>query len=255
MLQLETFNIYILLCVIAPIIGAFLLTFIFIFEKQIDSLEEEKRHLELEQDLQRANILQLNQQIQPHFFFNALNSLLSLARINRKEDLVAGIEALATFFKFKYNNHEVLIALKNEMQFVESYLNIQQLRFGHRLTIHKYIDQEALSVKIPPFIFQTIIENAFKHGFEKHAGPAELSIYIKKLDSVLQIEIKNTQSSDSARKQIEDELQQGYGLENVQKRLELIYGLENIIFSTISEEQLYTVTIHVPAYALDVNPS
>ncbi len=62
MLQLETFNIYILLCVIAPIIGAFLLTFIFIFEKQIDSLEEEKRNLELEQDLQRANILQLNQQ-------------------------------------------------------------------------------------------------------------------------------------------------------------------------------------------------
>lgn len=179
MLQLETFNIYILLCVIAPIIGAFLLTFIFIFEKQIDSLEEEKRHLELEQDLQRANILQLNQQIQPHFFFNALNSLLSLARINRKEDLVAGIEALATFFKFKYNDHDVLIALKNEVQFVESYLNIQQLRFGHRLTINKFIDNDALSVKIPPFIFQTIIENAFKHGFEKHVGPAELSIYIK----------------------------------------------------------------------------
>jgi len=68
MLQPETFNIYILLCVIAPIIGAFLLTFIFIFEKQIDSLEEEKRNLELEQDLQRANILQLNQQIQNSAF-------------------------------------------------------------------------------------------------------------------------------------------------------------------------------------------
>ena len=247
MLQLETFNIYILLCVIAPIIGAFLLTFIFIFEKQIDSLEEEKRHLELEQDLQRANILQLNQQIQPHFFFNALNSLLSLARINRKEDLVAGIEALATFFKFKYNDHDVLIALKNEVQFVDSYLNIQQLRFGHRLTIRKFIDPEALAVKIPPFIFQTIIENAFKHGFEKHVGPAELSIYIKKMDKFLLIEITNTQPNNTALQPSEEDLQQGYGLENVQKRLELIYGLENILFSTISEEQLYTVTIHVPA--------
>ncbi|MFJ7665496.1 sensor histidine kinase [Lysinibacillus sp. NPDC097195] len=247
MLQLETFNIYILLCVIAPIIGAFLLTFIFIFEKQIDSLEEEKRHLELEQDLQRANILQLNQQIQPHFFFNALNSLLSLARINRKEDLVAGIEALATFFKFKYNDHDVLIALKNEVQFVDSYLNIQQLRFGHRLTIRKFIDNEALAVKIPPFIFQTIIENAFKHGFEKHVGPAELSIYIKKMDKFLLIEITNTQPNNTALQPTEEELQQGYGLENVQKRLELIYGLENMLFSTISEEQLYTVTIHVPA--------
>ncbi|WP_409366615.1 sensor histidine kinase [Lysinibacillus sp. 38-6] len=247
MLQLETFNIYILLCVIAPIIGAFLLTFIFIFEKQIDSLEEEKRHLELEQDLQRANILQLNQQIQPHFFFNALNSLLSLARMNRKEDLVAGIEALATFFKFKYNDHDVLIALKNEVQFVDSYLNIQQLRFGHRLTIRKFIDHEAFAVKIPPFIFQTIIENAFKHGFEKHIGPAELSIYIKKMDKFLLIEITNTQPNSMARQPSEEDLQQGYGLENVQKRLELIYGLENILFSTISEEQLYTVTIHVPA--------
>ncbi len=247
MLQLETFNIYILLCVIAPIIGAFLLTFIFIFEKQIDSLEEEKRHLELEQDLQRANILQLNQQIQPHFFFNALNSLLSLARINRKEDLVAGIEALATFFKFKYNDHDVLIALKNEVQFVESYLNIQQLRFGHRLTVNKFIDNDALTVKIPPFIFQTIIENAFKHGFEKHIGPAELSIYIKKMDNILLLEIKNTQPIDSALNHTEDALQQGYGLENVQKRLQLIYGLENILFSTVSEKEIYTVTIHVPA--------
>ncbi|MGE7909816.1 sensor histidine kinase [Lysinibacillus xylanilyticus] len=250
MLQLETFNIYILLCVTAPIIGAFLLTFIFIFEKQIDSLEEEKRNLELEQDLQRANILQLNQQIQPHFFFNALNSLLSLARINRKEDLVSGIEALAVFFKFKYNNHDVLIALKNEVQFVESYLNIQQLRFGHRLTIHKLVDDTALSVQIPPFILQTIIENAFKHGFEKHTGPAELSINIKKMDKFLLIEIKNTQPFEkitSDTKQAEDNLQQGYGLENIRKRLELIYGLENILFSIQNNEQLYTVTIHVPA--------
>lgn len=250
MLQLETFNIYILLCVIAPIIGAFLLTFIFIFEKQIDSLEEEKRNLELEQDLQRANILQLNQQIQPHFFFNALNSLLSLARINRKEDLVAGIEALATFFKFKYNNHEVLIALKNEVQFVDSYLNIQQLRFGHRLTIHKYVDDEALAVQIPPFILQTIIENAYKHSFEKHIGPAELSITIKKMDNILLIEIKNTQPLEKIEHTtvlVEDELQQGYGLENIRKRLELIYGLENILFSIQNNEQFYTVTIHVPA--------
>lgn len=250
MLQLETFNIYILLCVIAPIIGAFLLTFIFIFEKQIDSLEEEKRNLELEQDLQRANILQLNQQIQPHFFFNALNSLLSLARINRKEDLVAGIEALATFFKFKYNNHEVLIALKNEVQFVDSYLNIQQLRFGHRLTIHKHVDHEALAVQIPPFILQTIIENAYKHSFEKHIGPAELSITIKKMDNILLIEIKNTQPLEKIEHTtvlVEDELQQGYGLENIRKRLELIYGLENILFSIQNNEQFYTVTIHVPA--------
>ncbi|WP_446935827.1 sensor histidine kinase [Lysinibacillus fusiformis] len=250
MLQLETFNIYILLCVIAPIIGAFLLTFIFIFEKQIDSLEEEKRNLELKQDLQRANILQLNQQIQPHFFFNALNSLLSLARINRKEDLVAGIEALATFFKFKYNNHEVLIALKNEVLFVDSYLNIQQLRFGHRLTVHKYVDDSALSVQIPPFILQTIIENAYKHGFEKHIGPAELFIYIKKMDKFLLIEIKNTQPSEkieSAIEQVEDEFQQGYGLENIKKRLELIYGLESILFSIQNDQHFYTVTIHVPA--------
>ncbi|KUF29426.1 MULTISPECIES: histidine kinase [Lysinibacillus] len=250
MLQLETFNIYILLCVIAPIIGAFLLTFIFIFEKQIDSLEEEKRSLELKQDLQRANILQLNQQIQPHFFFNALNSLLSLARINRKEDLVAGIEALATFFKFKYNNHEVLITLKNEIQFMDSYLNIQQLRFGHRLTIHKDMDDEALSVQIPPFILQTIIENAYKHSFEKHIGPAELSITIKKMDKILLIEIKNTQpleKIETAIEQLEDELQQGYGLENIRQRLELIYGLENVLFSIQNNEQFYTVTIHVPA--------
>ncbi len=164
--------------------------------------------------------------------------------------MVAGIEALATFFKFKYNNHEVLIALKNEVLFVDSYLNIQQLRFGHRLTIHKYVDDAALSGQIPPFILQTIIENAYKHGFEKHIGPAELFIYIKKMDKFLLIEIKNTQPSEkieTAIEQVDDELQQGYGLENIRKRLELIYGLDNILFSIQNDQHFYTVTIHVPA--------
>ncbi|WP_264987931.1 sensor histidine kinase [Lysinibacillus piscis] len=220
---------------------------VFIFEKQIDSLEEEKRHLELKQDLQRANILQLNQQIQPHFFFNALNSLLSLARINRKEDLVMGIEALAMFFKFKYNNHEVLIALKNEVQFVESYLRIQSLRFGHRLTIHNHVDNAALTVPIPPFLLQTIIENAFKHSFEKHIEPAELFINIHKSDELLIIEIKNTHFSPALESTNNEH--QGYGLENIKKRLELIYGLENMTFSTQQHEQFYVVTIHIPAEA------
>lgn len=69
MMPLETFSLYVLLCVLAPLVGAFTLSFIMIFERQIDNLQKEATRLTLEKELQDANYDQLNQQIQPHFFF------------------------------------------------------------------------------------------------------------------------------------------------------------------------------------------
>lgn len=86
MISLESFSIYIILCVLAPLIGAFTLLFLFIFEKRIDLIEKEKKEIAIERELQMALYNQLNQEIQPHFLFNTLNSILSLARLDRKKN-------------------------------------------------------------------------------------------------------------------------------------------------------------------------
>jgi two-component system, LytTR family, sensor histidine kinase AlgZ len=100
MLTIEAFSIYIMLCVLAPLLGAFTLLFLFIFEKRIDILENQKREIALERELQTALYNQLNQEIQPHFFFNTLNSILSLARLDRKTELIRSIETLSKLLNY-----------------------------------------------------------------------------------------------------------------------------------------------------------
>ena len=128
MVPLETFSFYVLLCV-------FTITFIIIFERRIDSLRKETIKLNLEKELQSAQYYQLNQQIQPHFFFNTLNTMLSLARLDRKDDLITGLEVMSKFFKFKYTTNESLILVQDELDYVQNYLDIQRLRFSERLSV------------------------------------------------------------------------------------------------------------------------
>lgn len=135
MLQLDTFNMFIMICIMTPIISTMLLGFIAIFEKQIDSLKEEKRRLELEKDLQAVNLMKLNQQIKPHFFFNTLNIILGLARLNRKDDLVRATESLAQFLKFHYKDTNTLIPISDELNLIHHYYIIQKYRFGDRLQL------------------------------------------------------------------------------------------------------------------------
>ena len=119
MMPFENFSLYVLICELAPLIGAFTLSFIIIFERQFDSLQRETSKLALERELQQADYYQLNSKIQSHFFFNTLNTMLSLARLDRKGDLVKGLEAMAKFFKFKYATNEPLILFDAELSNVK----------------------------------------------------------------------------------------------------------------------------------------
>jgi len=224
MMPLETFSLYVLICVLAPLVGAFTLSFVMIFERQIDNLQKEASKLELEKELQHANYDQLNQQIQPHFFFNTLNTMLSLARLDRKDELIKGLEVMAKFFKFKYISHAMLIKIEDELSYVENYLEIQRLRFGDRLKVMKMVEENCVQALIPPFVIQTIVENAFKHGIEKNIGPSMLKVNIFQSEGFMFIEAWNTHLIAPINEKTEYTLQdEGYGMRNIQKRLELIF--------------------------------
>ncbi|MHC0038438.1 sensor histidine kinase [Pseudoneobacillus sp. C159] len=219
MLTIEPFSIYIMLCVLAPLLGAFTLLFLFIFEKRIDLLEQQTREIALERELQTALYNQLNQEIQPHFFFNTLNSILSLARLDRKNELIRSIETLSKLLKFKYQTSDTFITIEEELTYLGYYLDIQKTRFRDRLHYEIQTEPVVKQAIIIPFLIQTLVENAFKHSFEKYSGDALLKIYIKKIEKEVQIIVWNSSNESDS----QGSPNGGIGLENIVKRLELLF--------------------------------
>lgn len=230
MISFEGFTLLILLFILAPIIGAIALLFLFIFEKRIDLLENKNVKIELEKELQQALYNQLNQQIQPHFLFNTLNVILSLARLNRTRELIRALEVLSQFLKFKYKSTEPLISLRREIHYTEQYLEIQKLRFGSRLTVRLDCAEELLAACIPPFVLQTLVENAFKHGLERKMGEAILQIGLSQQDDVVRLDVIDNGSSvleeDSPERDFVSHPQEesGHGLDSIRRRLHLCFG-------------------------------
>jgi two-component system, LytTR family, sensor histidine kinase AlgZ len=222
MLTIEPFSIYIMICVLAPLLGAFTLLFLFIFEKRIDLLEKQTREIALERELQTALYNQLNSEIQPHFFFNTLNSILSLARLDRKTELIRSIETLSKLLKFKYQTNNTFITIADELTYISYYLEIQKTRFRDRLQFQITTDPDVTKAVIIPFLIQTFVENAFKHSFEKYIGDALLKIDVKKIEKEVQVTVWNNSFGNS----IESHSEGGLGLENIAKRLELLFPNE-----------------------------
>ncbi|QCJ42220.1 histidine kinase [Bacillus sp. S3] len=219
MLTVETFSLHIMIAALSPLLGAFTLLFLFIFEKRIDLLEKQKREIALERELQTALYNQLNQEIQPHFFFNTLNSILSLARLDRKTELIQSIETLSKLLKFKYQTNNTFITFEEELTYVNYYLEIQKIRFRDRLHYEIFIDPDVNQAVTIPFLIQTFVENAFKHSFEKYIGEAFLKTSIVKKEKAVHITVWNS-SPDQYK---EHSHERGLGLENITKRLELLF--------------------------------
>ncbi|WHY01968.1 histidine kinase [Neobacillus sp. DY30] len=219
MLTVEAFSLNIMIAALAPLLGAFTLLFLFIFEKRIDLLEKKTREITLERELQTALYNQLNQEIQPHFFFNTLNSILSLARLDRKTELIRSIETLSKLLKFKYQTNNTFITIDQEITYVNYYLEIQKIRFRDRLYYEFTIDPNVYQAITIPFIIQTFIENAFKHSFERYVGEAFLKTTIEKREKDIHITVWNNTIEGS--EQLSPD--RGLGLENIKKRLELLF--------------------------------
>jgi len=232
MLTIEAFSIYIMLCVLAPLLGAFTLLFLFIFEKRIDLLEKQTREIALEKELQTALYNQLNQEIQPHFLFNTLNSILSLARLERKTELIHSIETLSRLLKFKYKTNTPLITINEELSYVNYYLEIQKIRFRDRLHYEISMDPTVGQAVIIPFLIQTFVENAFKHAFDRHIGDALLKIIIEKNEKEVYVTVWN----NALEGQVVQSHKDGLGLDNIAKRLDLLFPGDQTSVNLIPSE-------------------
>ncbi|MDW0108733.1 sensor histidine kinase [Sporosarcina aquimarina] len=245
MMSIETFSLYVLFCILAPLVGAFTLAFTMIFESRFDFLQNVASSSKLEKELQYAQYYQLNQRIKPHFFFNTLNTMLSLARLDRKTELISSLEVMSKFMRYNYQTNEKLVPIMDEVAYTNSYLEIQQLRFGNRVLVHQQIAEDTKNAYILPFVLQTMVENTFKHAFDKYPGPAVLKIIIYRKDSLLHMEVWNTHLKQSINDRDDFSREDGLGVANIRERLHLLFPDEPATFdmSYIGEEACARIII------------
>ncbi|HPI37019.1 MAG TPA: histidine kinase [Ignavibacteriaceae bacterium] len=183
----------------------------------------------------------LKSQLNPHFMFNALNSIRSLIEEDR-ERAKSAITQLSNIFRYSLRIERIeTVPLDEEIRTVADYLALEQVRFEDRLNFRIDIQPESKSVEIPPMMIQTLVENGIKHGISKlpEGGIIEIRSYLN--ENYLKLIIKNSGSIDS----IEVMNSKGYGISNTKQRLSLMYG-EKAAFSIENVNNLVEAEIKIP---------
>lgn len=176
--------------------------------------QAEKENLSLE-------LSALKSQVNPHFLFNTLNSIYSLSLKGSKEtpEVVLKLSQLLRYMLYEISDEYV--SLDNEIRVMKDYLDLQKIRLDDSAKIIFEIKGETDTVLVPPLLFFPLIENSFKHGLKGISHDSYVSIYLTLDDQFLTFEIENNKGTVDA---TESGAYSGIGLENVRKRLELLYG-------------------------------
>jgi len=183
---------------------------------------ERFRAEELRRLVNQAELRALQAQINPHFLFNALNTLYGI--IDRgSRDARRMVLNLAEIFRYFLRNHQAVIPLSEELRIVEAYLDIESLRLGDRLQTELIISDSVRSTLIPILSIQPLVENAVKHGVAAKQGAGRVSVSAEKVSDGLRITVEDT-GVGFERSQSRPQAGMGLGLENVRRRLSLCYG-------------------------------
>lgn len=203
--------------------------------------QNEKRKTEAEKLSREAELFKLRKQLSPHFLFNSLNSISALTG-SRPEEARRMVQQLADFLRGTLKNEEELqVTLEEEFRLLQLYLDIEKVRFGHRLETLIEKDDACLTAKIPQLLLQPIMENAIKFGLYDTTEKVLIKLIANKGPQLLSISIQNPfdPATSAAKKGT------GFGLSSVSRRLYLIYG-RNDLLETKTEEGTFITTIKIP---------
>lgn len=188
---------------------------------QKELLQTELQNKELKYRLTLAQLQTLKMQIQPHFLFNAHQSITALILKKENDKAVRMLATLSDLLRRSLEHQEQeLVPLEEELQIADLYLSLQQTRFGDRLAYTKHIEPEAAAIAVPFFILQPVVENAVIHGVEQTDEAAEIRICATLDEKVLRLSVSNTGNTDvhSTAKGF------GIGQSNVSERLRQYFG-------------------------------
>jgi sensor histidine kinase YesM len=154
--------------------------------------ERELATIRLEAELSAARLDALRGQLQPHFLFNSLHSIASLARAGDTAGVVRLIAGFSDILRHLLTNGERRLALREEMDLVERYLDIQRVRFADRLNVSIDIDPDVADARVPLLIVQPLVENAVRHGLAPQVEPGTLSIRASRENGATRIDVADT---------------------------------------------------------------
>jgi LytS/YehU family sensor histidine kinase len=187
----------------------------------------------------QAELQSLRAKINPHFLYNALNSIASLATTDaRKTEQMA--LALSDFFKYAINREQKqLNTLSEELNAISTYLEIEKVRFGDRLSFEIDCPEELLEIQIPQLLIQPLVENAIKHGLSHITENGLIRILVSRADTQLKIRVYDNGPA------FPDGPLSGFGIQNTQERIALLYGTKATINWQNGEEKYVELCLPV----------
>jgi len=210
------------------------------------SSEEEQQQLQRKSDAERlskeAELFKLRQQLAPHFLFNSLNSISALIG-SQPEQARKMIQQLSDFLRGNLKKEEQQwVLLSEELQYLELYLEIEKVRFGHRLTTSIEYDEASLSMRLPPMVLQPIVENAIKFGLYDTTEAVCIAIRARAENNYVLITVENPFDPETTRPKQQGA---GFGLSSIQRRLYLLFARGDLLETRV-ENHLFTTIVKIP---------
>jgi LytS/YehU family sensor histidine kinase len=185
--------------------------------ERLSAAELAARSATLEGQLTRAQLDALRSQLRPHFLFNTLNaiSVLTLEDAARARHMVL---RLGSLLRRSLDEEEHEVPLRQELVFLDDYLDIQRARFGDRLVVSLDVDAAAREARVPVLMLQPLVENAIEHGWPEKDATTTIALRAAKSDGVLRLSVEDNGPGAA------EQLREGIGLSNTRERLKRLYG-------------------------------
>ncbi len=198
-----------------------------------------ERELRMEAHIREAELKYLEAQIDPHFLFNTLNAGAQLAMMEDAEKTGEYIQRMGAFYRYKIHGGNAASTLEKEIELVDNYIYILNVRFSGSICFEKHCEEELLSVRLPDMVLQPIVENAVNHGIRNVEYPGRILLSVTKEGEAVRVSVSDNGVGMSAERiaevlsggagRDEEKLTNGVGLHNVISRLELFYGKSDIM--------------------------
>lgn len=195
--------------------------------------------LRLKKDKTQAELMHLKSQVNPHFFFNTLNNLYGLVEKDtaKAQQLILKLSDMMRYSIYEGQNDWVTLA--DEITYLENYMDLHKMRYHKEITIRFDVEAEDRSIKIMPLLFIIMVENAFKHGVEKLRKDAFVYIRLKSGLQYVDFEIENNFDAE------EQDRTEGIGLNNLKKRLELVYLNKHKLEIDTNRRDIYKIRLRL----------
>lgn len=205
--------------------------------------EGELRTSQLETKLAQAQLQALKMQLHPHFLFNTMNAISVLIKKN-PDAAQKMLTRLAELLRMSLDQAGVQeVSLKQEMEFLDRYIKIQQTRFGDRLSVSMKVEDGVLDARVPNLILQPLVENAIEHGVAKRSGPGKVAITAQRTNGTLYVQVRD---NGRGLKKGQEEVKEGVGLSNTRARLLQLYGTQHRFELSNAEGGGLVATLEIP---------